>query len=466
MSNSQDLNTLWKKALTLLEDEVGKQAFDIWFNSINLLSVEQRKATLGVPNRYYQDWIRENFQKELTRALMMACLDLNLPPITEFELKVESDKGEPEPAQQVQAEEPASDKGASSSDGGELRLANNYKLNPNMTFANFIIGDCNKFANAASKAVADFPGENYNPLFLYGCTGLGKTHLTQAIANQLIANNPNCRARYTTAEAFVNEMINAIRSQTMDEFRARYRDEIDILLIDDIQFMSGKDRSQEEFFHTMEELKGSGRQIVVTSDVLPREIKKLADRLRTRFEGGLLADIQPPDLETMIAILREKCDKLNLKLPADLEKWIASRVRGNIRELEGALNRLTALSAFSNSPINIEFAQKHLGNLYLEDAITITPDKVLQEVSRIYGVKVSDIKGKKRPKKIALARHVSMYLARKHTDLSFPDLGEVFNRDNTTVQHGCSRIQQLIQTDPDLRHNLETIERNMGVTPN
>tara|TARA_B110000037_G_scaffold221817_1_gene294122 strand:+ start:1997 stop:3394 length:1398 start_codon:yes stop_codon:yes gene_type:complete len=459
VSNNFDIQSFWDKTLVQLEKRIGSQPFDIWIKPIKIISIEDDCVALQVPNRYYSEWVKENHNEDILNELRLISLSFNIPPIKKITYSFELEKTAPETITYGNDLKARSTQNNRQSD----QLANSHRLDTKMTFGNFVIGACNQFAHAASLAVSEFPGSNYNPLFIYGCTGLGKTHLTQAIANQLIAQDPNCRARYTTAESWVNEMINALRFKKMDEFRGRFRDEIDILLVDDIQFLSGKDRSQAEFFHTMEELKNSGRQIIVTSDVLPREIDKLEPRLRTRFEGGLLADIQPPDHETMLAILRKKCDSLNIELPSDLENWIAARVRGNIRELEGALNRLAALSSFLSVPITIEFAQKHLSNLYIEEREPITVDKVMLATARLYGIRVGDMKASRKMKEVAFPRQVAMYLSRKHTNLSFPDLGRAFVRDNSTVQYGCKKIDKQQKIDPDLRHTIKTIEKNLDL---
>jgi chromosomal replication initiator protein len=459
VSNNFDIQSFWDKTLVQLEKRIGSQPFDIWIKPINIISVEDDCVALQVPNRYYSEWVKENHNEDILHELRLTSLSFQIAPIKSITYSFDNVQTLPEPVSYGNESKAKPKSGNRRSD----QLANSHRLDSKMTFGNFVIGACNQFAHAASLAVSEFPGSNYNPLYIYGCTGLGKTHLTQAIANQLIAQDPSCRVRYTTSESWVNEMINALRFKKMDEFRARFRDEIDILLVDDIQFISGKDRSQAEFFHTMEVLKSSGRQIIVTSDVLPREIDKLEPRLRTRFEGGLLADIQPPDHETMIAILRKKCDLLNIEVPSDLENWIATRVRGNVRELEGALNRLAALSSFLSSPITIEFAQKHLSNLYIEEREPITVDKVMLATARLYGIRVGDMKASRKMKEVAFPRQVAMYLARKHTNLSFPDLGRAFVRDNSTVQYGCKKIDKQQKTDPDLRHTIQTIEKNLDI---
>ena len=463
---SEELRQLWLQVQEILERRVGSQPFDIWIRPLKLLKIEGDFVELEVPNRYYSDWIQDNHKEDILQAIQESTkkLSLSFQSVNRLGFRIAGSSKVEDTSETISSSHTPSTTRTESKGGGldSSKALRSRKLNPQKNFESFVVGACNQFAHAASLAVGEFPGQNYNPLFIYGCTGLGKTHLTQAIANQILKRDKNSRVLYTTAESFVNEMINAIRFKKMEEFRARYRSQVDVLLIDDIQFLSGKDRSQEEFFHTFEDLKNSSRQIVVTADVLPREIDKLEPRLRTRFEGGLLADIQPPDLETMLAILRQKCDECAIALPPDLETWIASRVRGNIRELEGALNRLAALSSFFSAPLDVDFAQQHLGNLYAEEMESITPEKVMQAVARLYAIRVVDLKGTRKVKGIAFPRQIAMYLARKHTNLSFPDLGRSFNRDNSTVQYACKKIRKQIDKDPDLRHTLNTLERNIG----
>jgi chromosomal replication initiator protein len=456
-----ELDQIWEKALPQLERRIGSQPFDIWIKPLILLSIQNGSVIFEVPNVYYSDWIRDNYNQDILKILQDLCAaeKKSFESFERLSFRVAGQNTAPKKSNNGTPPLPPRDPRTPAQSPLRSR-----QLNPQKNFDSFVVGACNQFAHAASLAVSEFPGQNYNPLFLYGCTGLGKTHLTQAIANQILKREASTRVLYTTAESFVNEMINAIRFKKMDEFRARYRSQVDVLLIDDIQFLSGKDRSQEEFFHTFQDLQTSGRQIVITADVLPREIDKLEPRLRTRFEGGLLADIQPPDLETMLAILLQKCDECAISLSEDLQIWIASRVRGNIRELEGALNRLAALSSFFSAPLDVDFAQKHLGNLYSEEVESITPDKVMQAVARLYAIRVVDLKGTRKIKGIAFPRQIAMFLSRKHTRLSFPDLGRSFNRDNSTVQYACKKIRQQIDKDPDLRHTLNTLERNIGIS--
>ncbi len=437
---------IWDQVQHRLEVRLGAQAHDIWIRPIRLMALDNKIARLEVPNRYYSDWIRDNYETELLEELATA---------TGRSLSLDF---------QYKAPEPVAEEQTGAAVLAEVASSSLPRLMVDKTFDNFVVGSCNKFAHAASLAVADFPGTHYNPLFVYGDTGLGKTHLLHSIGNAVRADNPAARVVYTTTEVFVNQLINALRFKKMEEFRNTYRQTVDCLLIDDIQFLSGKDRSQEEFFHTFQALQGSGRQIIITADVLPKEIDKLEPRLRSRFEGGLLADIQPPDLETMVAILRKKADELNIALPDDVSLWIAGRVRCNIREAEGALKRLGALSSFFSTGLDIEFCKEHLSALYPERIMAPTPERVMEVVARFFNIRVTDLKGRRKVKGIARPRQIAMHLTRVHTELSFPDIGRAFGgRDHSTVQYACKKIKSDLQKDPDLREILRNLESSLGV---
>jgi len=437
---------IWKDVQGRIEERIGVQNYEIWIKPIRMLALRGDLVSLEVPNRYYSDWVKDNYQQVFLEELAQA---VGHPIRVEFTVENDS-PGAPDPAQ-----------AASTSTARSFQKTT--RLNAEKTFDSYVVGTCNKFANAAALAVSDFPGQNYNPLFVFGHTGTGKTHLVQAIGNRMRERNPNVGVIYTTAEDFVNDMIGGLRFKRMEEFRERYRQSADVLIIDDIQFLSGRDRSQEEFFHTFEALKNSGKQIVLTADVLPRDIDKLAPRLRTRFEGGLLADIQPPDVETMVAILQAKAEELSLELDDEVALWISSRVQGNVRELEGAMNRLAALKRFYDEPVNVEFARRNLGSLLSEDPQVLTPDAIKKAVARFFNIKVTDLVGRRKLKGIVRPRMIAMYLARKHTNLSFPDLGRAFGgRDHSTVQHACKKVTELIGRDPDVRNHVDALERNLG----
>lgn len=331
------------------------------------------------------------------------------------------------------------------------------------TFEHFVVGACNQFAHAAARSVADDSGViRYNPLFIYGGTGLGKTHLMVAVGHQRLQAAPSTRVLYVTGEQFTNELIDSIRFKQMTEFRNKYRRDTDLLLMDDVQFITGKERTQEELFHTFEWLRERGRQIVFTADVLPREIRGFEPRLRTRFESGMLADIQPPDQETLIAILHEKAESVGRPIPPDVASYVAARVRGSIREIEGVVHKLSALSSLYGQNPTLAFVRAHLGNVLPDGPPRPEADDILVEVASAFSVQVSQLLGRSKVRDIVRPRHVAMFLVRKHTGASFPAIGRRFRRDHTTVQNGCRKIEYALQTDMELRQTIHTIERAFG----
>jgi chromosomal replication initiator protein len=342
----------------------------------------------------------------------------------------------------------------------ELNMDDSTPLNPRYTFEYFIVGSGNRLAHAASLAVADSPGHAYTPLFLYGGVGLGKTHLLHAIGHQAMQRFGNVRVLYVSSEWFTNDMINAIRENTNEEFRNRYR-HIDILLIDDIQFIAGKESTQEEFFHTFNALHSSGKQIVISSDRPPRAILTLSDRLRSRFEGGLIADIQPPDLETRIAILRAKGESQQIPVPTEVTDYVARQVVSNIRELEGALNRVIAYAMLNQKPLTVEVAAQALNDLALNTRRrTITPTRIIETVAGFYNMEIDELKAKSRTREVVLPRQVAMFIIREETDTSLTDIGAEFgNRDHTTVMHACTKIERDMDKDNQLRQAVLTIRQ-------
>lgn len=337
------------------------------------------------------------------------------------------------------------------------------RLPAGKTFERFVVGGCNQFAHAAAQAVGDGPtSDRYNPLFIYGGTGLGKTHLMVAVGHRRLQHDPTARVLYVTAEQFTNELIEALRFKRMLEFRDKYRKNVDLLLMDDIQFVSGKERTMEELFHTFRELRVSGRQIVFTADVLPREIKGFEPRLLTRCESGMLADMQPPDHETLVAILHQKAASASVDLSHEVARWIAARVRGSIREIEGVVHRLAALCELYRERASVGFVRAHLGNVLPEGPPSPEAQDVLQVVAETYDVQINDLLGRQRVRRLVLPRHVAMFLVRKHTGHSFPEIGRRFRRDHTTVQHACRKIESRLMSDVELRQQVHIIERTLG----
>jgi len=441
-----DLTTLWERLLDAMRHRIGHQDVEIWLKAAKPVRVDGDELVLEVANRYYADWITDNYLDDLTTEVaLQAGRPLSLQFTWRDEPAAEAPKG---PAPEPLAE----------------KMPRAVGVNREQTFDNFVIGECNKFAHAASLAVADHPASNYNPLFIYGSTGLGKTHLMHALSNRVLKHHPGSRIVYVTSEAFMNEMINCLRFKRMEDFRAKYRKQATVLLVDDVQFLAGRERTQEEFFHTFNALQSTGRQIVLTSDVAPRDIDKLEPRLRTRFEGGLLADMQAPQKETLLAILRQKAEERRMHVPADLAEAIADAVAGNIRELEGLLNRLSALQSFYGEPITLTFARKQLPGVFDPPPATVTVPGIIEAVARFHNLRSADITGNKRTRTLTNPRHIAMYLARTHTTLSFPELGREFGgRDHSTIQHGYRKVKKQLDDDPDLAYKVRLIEQGLQV---
>jgi chromosomal replication initiator protein len=340
-------------------------------------------------------------------------------------------------------------------------------LNPKYTFASFVVGSSNQFCHAASRAVANLPALAYNPLFIYGGVGLGKTHLLNSIGLEINQGPPQIRVLYVHAEHFTNELINSIRYEKMFEFRKKYRESCDVLLMDDIQFIAGKERTQEEFFHTFNFLYESRRQIVVTSDRFPKDIPQLEERLRSRFEWGLIADIQPPDTETRVAILRKKAESDGIPLPDEVAMFLATHIRQNVRELEGSLIRLSAFASLSGNEITLDMAKDVLKNILPDKSRMISIEAIQKLVADHYHIKISDLKSPRRLKVLTVPRQIAMYLCRKHVKSSFPELGLKFGgKDHSTVVHAVQKIQRLLGEDVTLRNEISSLEKILQIDPN
>ncbi|MEN0066054.1 MAG: chromosomal replication initiator protein DnaA [Myxococcota bacterium] len=444
------LTELWNRVLDAMRRSIGTQDVEIWLRSAQPVKLDDEGTLLlEVSNRYYAEWIGENYIDALSMAVSS---------FAERPVKVKFTWPEEAP-DEAEIDVVADDEEAE-------RLPRELGVNHDQTFESFVVGECNKFAHAAALAVADHPANQYNPLFIYGSTGLGKTHLMHAVANRVLHQDAAARIMYVTAEDFMNEMINCIRYKRMDDFRTKYRQRSTVLLVDDIQFLSGKERTQEEFFHTFNALQSTGRQIILTSDVVPRDIDKLEPRLRTRFEGGLLADMQAPDKETLLAILRQKADGARLAVPGDLADAIANLVAGNIRELEGILNRIGALHNFYGEPVTLEWARRRLPGVFDPPPATVTVAAIIEAVAKFHNLRSADITGSKRTRALTRPRHIAMYIARTHTSLSFPELGREFGgRDHSTIQHGFKKVKSDLLIDPDLAYKVRLIEQGLQVKP-
>jgi chromosomal replication initiator protein len=427
MSN---LDTIWEKALETVSPYLSKPSFETWLKPTKPVSLDGNILVIEVPNDFARDWLESRYSPLLSstvKELLDEDVDLkfvtpNLNPTEEKKTAVQS-----------------------------LNVPQPSLLNPKYTFESFVVGESNRFAHAASLAVAEAPGKAYNPLFLYGGVGLGKTHLMQAIGHYVLKHSPDYRVVYVSSEKFTNELINAIRFNRTPQFRDTYRT-VDLLLVDDIQFFAGKESTQEEFFHTFNTLYESSRQIVISSDRPPKEIPTLEDRLRSRFEWGLITDIQAPNLETRIAILRKKASAEGWHLPNDVMVHIADQINSNIRELEGALIRIVAFSSFHNRQITLELANEVLKDVISSSSVKrVTIPLIQQTVAEFFNIEIEDLKAQRRTKNVTYPRQIAMYLVRELTDYSLPKIGDEFGgRDHTTVIHACEKIQDLIKNDAEV----------------
>ena len=448
---------VWSQVKVILAEEISPSNLDIWLGEVALQSLRDGEALLEVPNRYYGDWILDNYQAPLARAFGRV---LGRPAVVRV---IETEGRRSSAAADPDVEDASSNHRRSGPDGVHT-FGWKGRPNPEKRFENFVVGPCNDFAHGAAQAVADFPGGVYNPLFMFGGSGLGKTHLLHAVGNAILKSTPTARMVYVTAEQFMTDMVSALRFNRMPEFRERYRNQADVLLVDDVQFLGGKRGTQDEFFHTFESLLNSGRQIVMTADMLPRDIEGLEDRLKTRFASGLNADLMPPDLETMLAILHKKAEELGLKVPPDAALYIATGVGQNIRELEGALKLLAALMAMYNEPLTHDTVVRRLPHLRAPERPVVTPDGVLRTVARIHNVKIEDLKGPSHQKSLVRPRHLAIFLIREHTELSFPDIGRFMGgRDSSTVQYACRKMADMRRKDPDVAAILDLLEKNLKV---
>ncbi len=437
--------------------------YETWLRDTQLVDVDEQRFRIAVPNGFAKDWLETRYRSLISQTLarivgysVQVEFIIGAAPIAvgaaataeEGVVTMGAPAAAPASASQHIRVEPTRV-------GGEGGVTN---LNPRYTFANFIVGSANRLAHAASLSVAERPGHAYNPLFLYGGVGLGKTHLMHAIGNQVIARFPRKRVVYATSEKFTNEFITSIQQGKIDEFRARYR-RIDLLLIDDIQFIADKERTQEEFFHTFNAIHEDGKQIVLSSDRPPKAILTLEERLRSRFEWGLIADLTAPDLETRIAILRAKAEEGAVPITSDVIEFIARKVVSNIRELEGALNRIVAFSSMGATSISIELAQAVLSNvLYNPKKRQVTPERIARVVSDYYSVPMDALQGQKRDKAIVVPRQIAMFLMREETDVSLLRIGaELGGRDHSTVLHACDKITREVAVNDELRREIAAV---------
>lgn len=437
------MHELWDKTLDLIKVELTEVSFNTWLKAIQPVSLSDNTFTLSIPDDFTKGILEARYLTLIKNALKQVSSNYY-----EIKLVIGSEDKDALHEEESKLEKAAEDQSYSS-------------LNPKYTFDTFVIGNSNRLAHAASVAVAESPAKAYNPLFIYGGVGLGKTHLMHAIGHYILNQNKKAKVVYVSSETFTNELINSIRDDKNEDFRNKYRN-IDVLLVDDIQFIAGKERTQEEFFHTFNALHEANKQIIISSDRPPKEIPTLEDRLRSRFEWGLIADIQPPDLETRIAILKKKAKVENLTISDDVMLLIAKKIQSNIRELEGALIRIVAYSSLTNGEINETLAEEAL-----KDIITsikpkiVSPNTIKEAVGSYFNIKIEDFNAKKRNKSIVYPRQIAMYLCREITDLSLPRIGDEFGRDHTTIMHAHEKISNEIKIDPNLKSIIEDLKNRI-----
>ncbi len=440
--------SVWQEALAYIQGKVPKQVYDTWFTPVRLERIEDTTAQIGVPNKFFGDWLSQHYGPLLQEAVSTA--RGGGETAVSFVVFSRLPNSQTDPATVVQAVKAAS----------AARPKRGIQLNPKYTFKNFVVGAGNQFAHAACMAVAEQPAKAYNPLFIYGGVGLGKTHLLNAIANH-VAERTDLRIAYLTTEQFTNEVINSIRYDKMMDLRKRYR-HIDMLMIDDIQFLAGKERTQEEFFHTFNALYEAHKQIVLSSDRFPKEMPDIEERLRSRFEWGLIADLQPPDVETRIAILRKKSEDEGVMLPEDVIQFLSTTMKSNIRELEGSLVRLGAYASLTGQVISLEMAKNVLRDLIGEKKKVVSMEDIQDVVSTWFHVKIADLKSRRRSKTLVHPRQIAMYLCRELTDASYPEIGRLFGgKDHTTIIHACRQINKAREGDAPLQATLDGLKEKI-----
>lgn len=449
-------NKYWQDCLSTLEKKISPQNFSTWIRPIRLKDITGNLVHLVVPNRFIRDWINENYQEIIEDTISQLIND-------KCRIKFEISATNTIPENEI-TEKDSIVKAIKKTDitSAETEKKNSgLYLNDKYTFEDFVPGSSNQFAYAAAMAVANNPATTYNPLFIYGGVGLGKTHIINAIGNEIINKNNNLKVCYYSSEKFMNELINCLRYAKMDEFRQKFRS-MDVLLIDDVQFIAGKERTQEEFFHTFNALYESHKQIVVTSDKFPKDIPCLEERLRSRFEWGLIADIQPPDIETKQAILKMKADQNGIYLPEDVTLFLANSISSNVRELEGYLIRIGAYASLTSTPINLNMAKEILKNILIEKNKEISIEEIQKNVAAYFSIKVSDLKSAKRLKALVIPRQIAMYISRQLTSCSYPEIGDKFGgKDHSTIIHAIKKIERQLEEDYQLKITVENLKNSL-----
>jgi len=448
------LQYFWNKSVDIIKEKVTKQNFDTWINPVRIVSLEASGVELSVPNRFFRDWLTDHFIDIIKESVSSVA---GVPMAVRFSIDKAPAQGKPSASQPVPVER------QKNLEQAEIANKIHPSLNPNYNFERFVVGPSNQFAHAAAVAVAEAPAKNYNPLFIYGGVGLGKTHLLNAIGLHTFRLLPSANILYVSAEEFMNEMINSIRYDKMQKFREKYRN-IDSLLIDDIQFIAGKERTQEEFFHTFNTLHDSGKQIVVTSDKFPKDIPNLEGRLRSRFEWGLIADIQPPEIETKVAIVDKKALENSISLPKNVAYYIASKAESNIRELEGFIIRIGAYASLTGREIDMDLVKEVLKKFFKQgEKPEVTIDEIMKTVAAKFNIRIADLKSQKKNKNLVIPRQIAMYLARRLTSHSFPDIGaKIGGKDHSTVIYANNKIKDLLEKDPKIEVVVREIEESLN----
>lgn len=446
---------LWKQCLDRLETELPEQQFNTWIRPLHAVT-ETQCLRLLAPNRFVLDWVREHFLSQIQQAV----LDNSPDPVPQIVLEVGTRRAASMPKATTEAETRFTREKERSPSLGRVAGAN-HTLNPAFVFENFVEGKSNQLARAASTQVGENPGGAYNPLFIYGGVGLGKTHLMHAVGNLIVAGNPNARVVYLHSERFVADMVKALQHNAINEFKRYYRS-VDALLIDDIQFFAGKERSQEEFFHTFNALLEGQQQVILTCDRYPKEVDGLEERLKSRFGWGLTVAIEPPELETRVAILMSKAAQASIDLPNEVAFFMAKRIQSNIRELEGALRRVVASSRFTGQPITLEFAKEALRDLLALQDKLVSIENIQKTVAEYYKIRIADLLSSRRSRSIARPRQVAMALAKELTSHSLPEIGDSFGgRDHTTVLHACRKIAELRESEARIKEDYYNLLRTL-----
>lgn len=434
----------WEKSLVWIREKLSDQVFETWFKPVELAKLTESSLTLSVPNSFFKEWLSNNYT-DLIMEAMLSETGNRLEVV--FVVEDRTTGGA--------LEQPVA--------GTTAVAVPTGRLNPKYTFDNFVVGSSNQLPHAASVAIAASRGQKFNPLFIYGGVGLGKTHLLHAIGNDVWSRDQSTRVTYMSAEELMNEFVSSLRNNKMDSFRRRYRKNCDVLLIDDIQFIAGKDAMQDEFFHTFNALYEENKQIVLTSDKYPQEIPDLEERLRSRFQWGLIADIQAPELETRLAILKKKAEDERIPLPDDVALFLATSVKSNIRELEGSLINLAAHASLEGRRIDMEFAEETLKKVIALYQNRLTVENVQQAVCKHFNISLQDMKGARRQRSVSFPRQIAMYLCRKGLSSSYPEIGDQFGgKDHTTALAACRKIEKMVQEDLAVRNKVEALERLLG----